>query len=112
MDLKSTFGCHSIPFTREIRTQELFALPGAQEACDNIVRAIQKRSSAALIAVAGSGKSTVVRSVIDRLPEARYATHYVKCTDIGKRDMCREIACVCAVPSAGSFPALRRKWGQ
>jgi general secretion pathway protein A len=73
------------------------------------LRAIHKRASAAVIAAAGSGKSTVIRSIIDQLPEARYVTHYVKCTDIGKRDMCREIAHVCGVPSAGSFPALLRR---
>ena len=108
MDFQSTFGCHSVPFTREIRNEDLFALPFFHEARDNILRAIEKRSSAALIAAAGSGKSTVVRSVIGQLPEARYNTHYVKCTDIGKRDMCREIAHVCSVPTAGSFPSLLR----
>jgi len=106
---KSAFGCHSTPFTREIRVDELLPLPFFQEARDNILRAIDKRMSAALICSAGSGKSTIVRAVMARLPEARYVTHYVKCTDIGKRDMCREIACVCGVQSAGFFPTLLRR---
>jgi len=86
MNLKSCFGCHSTPFTREISVDQLHEISFFWEARDNIVRAVEKRMSAALIAAAGSGKSTVVRAVMARLPQARYITHYVKCTDIGKRD--------------------------
>jgi len=109
VNFKLSFGCHSTPFTREIRVDELHEIPCFQESRDNIVRAIEKRMSAALIAVAGSGKSTLIRAVIATLPEARYITHYVKCTDISKRDICRDIACVCGVRSAGSFPILFRR---
>ena len=106
MDLKSAFGCHATPFTREVRLEDLYHLPFFDQARDGILRAIEKRSSAALIAAAGSGKSTVLRAILGRLPEARYVTHYVKCSEIGKRDMCREIARVAGVPSASSFPTL------
>lgn len=108
-NFKSCFGCHSTPFTREISVDQLHEISFFWEARDNIVRAVEKRMSAALIAAAGSGKSTVVRAVMARLPQARYVTHYVKCTDIGKRDMCREIACVCGVQTAGFFPTLLRR---
>ena len=109
MDLKSAFGCHSTPFTREVRVGDHYGLTFFDQAKDGILRALEKRSSAALIAAAGSGKSTVLRSVLQGLPEARYATHYVKCTAINKRDMYREVARVCGVQSAGSFPALLNK---
>lgn len=109
MDLKSAFGCHSTPFTREMRVGENYVLPFFEQAKDGILRAIEKRSSAALISAAGSGKTTVLRSVLQCLPEARYVTHYVKCTSINKRDMYREVARVCGVQCAGSFPALLHK---
>jgi general secretion pathway protein A len=109
MDLKSTFGLHTIPFTREIPTDALLALASCEAARDGILRAIDKRMSAALIAPAGTGKTTVLRWITARLPEARYRVHYVRCTSIGKRDMCREIARVCSVPPAGSFPGLVQK---
>ena len=108
-NFKACFGCHSTPFTREIPNDQLLDFEFFREACNGILGAIQKRMSASIIAPAGSAKSTVVRAVISRLPEARFATHYVKCTDFGKRDMCREIACVCNVPSTGSFPVLLRR---
>jgi general secretion pathway protein A len=106
MDLKSTFGMHTTPFTREVPTDALFDLPVFDSARDGVLRAVDKRMSAAVIASSGSGKTTVLRAVRARLPEARYRVHYVKCTSIGKRDMCREIARVCAIPPAGSFPGL------
>jgi len=106
MDLKSTFGMHTTPFTREIPTDALLALPTFEAARDGVFRALDKRMSAALIAHAGTGKTAVLRWIAARLPEARYRVHYVRCTSIGKRDMCREIARVCGVQPAGSFPAL------
>jgi type II secretory pathway predicted ATPase ExeA len=106
VDLRSTFGLHTTPFTREIPTDALLALPTFEAARDGVLRAVDKRMSAALIAPAGTGKTGVLRWVAAHLPEARYRVHYVKCTSIGKRDMCREIARVCAVPPAGSFPRL------
>lgn len=109
MNLRSAFGCHTTPFTREVRIEDHYALPFFEQARDGMVRAIEKRSSAALISAAGSGKSTVLRSVQHRLPEARYVTHYVKCTSINKRDMYREVARVCGVAAFGSFPVLLYK---
>jgi len=41
----------------------------------------------------------VLRAILGRLPEARYVAHYVKCSEIGKRDMCREIARVAQRPA-------------
>jgi type II secretory pathway predicted ATPase ExeA len=106
VNLKSAFGCHTTPFTREVRVGDQFSLPFFDQARDGILRALEKRSSAALIAPAGSGKSTILRCVLHALPEARYVTHYVKCTTINKRDMYREVARVCGVPISGSFPLL------
>lgn len=106
MDLKSAFGLHTTPFTRELEPDALFPLPPFELARDGILRALDKRMSAALVAPAGTGKTSVLRAITARLPEARYRVHYVKCTTIGKRDMCREIARVCGVSPAGSFPGL------
>ena len=112
MDLKSTFGMHTTPFTREIATDALFALAVFDAARDGVLRAVDKRMSAALISPSGSGKTSVLRAVRAQLPEARYRVHYVTCASIGKRDMCREIARVCGLPPAGSFPALVHKLQQ
>jgi general secretion pathway protein A len=68
--------------------------------------------SAALIAPSGSGKTLLLRSLKESLPEARYRVHDVKVTDLSKRDMCREIATVCALPPVGTYPSLLRSLQQ
>lgn len=109
MDLRATFGFHSTPFTREIRPDEQLDLPMHQLALDGLVRAIERRMSAVLIAPAGTGKTALLRRLIAVLPEARYQVHTVKITSLSKRDLCREICAACSMPTAGSFPTLFRK---
>jgi type II secretory pathway predicted ATPase ExeA len=106
VDLKSTFGMHSTPFTREVHQDGLFTHPVFDAARDGLLRSVEKRMSAALISPPGTGKTTVLRATRARLPESRYRVHYVRCVSVGKREMCREIARVCGLPPAASFPGL------
>lgn len=107
-DLMAHFGLHTLPFTREIPVERRFAHPVFDEALDLLAGAVSKRMSAALIGPAGTGKSALLRALVDRLPAARYRTHYVKVTDLGKRDLCREIAAAAGATPAGSYPRLVR----
>lgn len=109
IDLRACYGFHCTPFTRELRSEEHFSLPFFEEALEGLLRCLEARMSAALIAPAGCGKTALVRRLLEKLPEARYRTHYVKVTDLSKRDMCREIACACGAATAGSYPALVRR---
>jgi general secretion pathway protein A len=106
MPLRSQFGYHTTPFTREIEPKDHFTLPMHQQALEGLEHALDRRMSAALIAPAGTGKTTIVRKLLSHLPEARYDVHYVKVTGLSKRDMCREIATACSVVPAGSYPTL------
>lgn len=108
-DLKSRFGFHSTPFTREIPVRDRFTFEPFEEELASLLRAVEDRMSAALIAPAGTGKTVLLRCLTDRLPAARYRVHYVKVTGLSKRDLCREIACAVDTTPAGSFPALVRK---
>jgi len=108
-DLRSRFGLHTIPFTREIEVEECFSTEMLAEALQALVRVLDQRMSAALIAPAGTGKTTLLRVLIaTHLPEARYRVHYVEVAGLSKRDMCREIALAAGVSPAGSFPLLVR----
>lgn len=109
LDLRSTFGLHTTPFTREIRTEDQLALPMHQEALDGLVRTLEGRMSAALIAPAGTGKTALLRRLVACLPEARYQVRTVKVTGLSKRDLCREIAAACGAVAAGSYPMLVRR---
>ena len=109
MDMHATFGFHKTPFTREVATDDVLALPHLDEARDAVRTQLERRMCAAVIAPAGAGKSALLRSLRAQLPAARYRVHYVKVTDLGKRDLCREIATCVGVRPAGSYPMLVRR---
>jgi general secretion pathway protein A len=108
-ELASRFGFHGVPFTCEIRSQERYVNDIYETPIEHLYRALDKRMCAALIAPAGTGKTAVLRALIERLPEARYRVHYVKVTDLSKRDMCREIAAAAGIEPAGTYPALVKR---
>ena len=108
-DMLSRFGFHSTPFTREIKIEKRFLHEIYEQPLERLFRSVSKRMSAALIAPAGTGKTTLLRALMARLPESRYRVHYVKVTDLSKRDLCREIATAVGAEPAGTYPALVRR---
>jgi type II secretory pathway predicted ATPase ExeA len=108
-DYRSRFGFHANPFTREFANKDRFPLDDFDDAIEAVLTTLDARMSCALIAPAGTGKTSVLRAVIARLPEARYRTHYVKVTGLSKRDMCREMAQAIGLPPAGTYPTLVRR---
>lgn len=108
-DFRSRFGFHSTPFTREMAVRDRYRNPLFDDIVEALARVLDARMSAALIAPAGTGKTALLRTLVEEhLPEARYRVHYTKVTDLSKRDLCREIAMACGLPPAGSYPALLR----
>ena len=108
-DLRSHFGLALIPFTREISVESHWHCAHFDEPLADLVRTIDGRMSAVLIAPAGTGKTALLRALRARLPEARYMVHYVKVTSLSKRDICREIAVAAGLAPAGSYPMLVRR---
>jgi general secretion pathway protein A len=106
MDLRSRFGFHTTPFTREIGVEHHYRLPWLDETADAVVGCIERRMSAAVVGPAGCGKTALARRIDHALPEARYQVSYVKVTGVSKRDMCRELCRACGAKPAGSYPAL------
>ena len=107
-DWRSLFGFHTAPFTRELAVAQRFPLPMFDEVLTALFRAVDQRGSAALVAPAGTGKTALLRALVDQLPEARYRVHYVKVTSIGKRDLCREMAAACGLAPTAELLILFR----
>lgn len=108
-DLRSHFGFTGTPFTREISVEDRWSWPHFDEVLGDLVRTIEQRQSAVLLAPAGAGKTALLRATVAKLPEARYRVHYVKVTSIGKRDLCREMAAACGLAPTGTYPGLVRR---
>jgi len=108
MDFNAHFGIRTMPFTREVAFADFFEHPQLDDVVGSLVRAVEQRMSAALIAPAGLGKTAMLRHLASRLPAARYKLHYVKVTGLSKRDICREIARSLGLTDAGTYPRLMR----
>jgi general secretion pathway protein A len=109
MDLRAQFGFTQLPFTREIRVADRFHLQLFDEALEALLHTVDQRMSAAVIAPAGTGKTALLRAVRAGLPEARYRVHYVKASNLSRKDMGREIATAVGVDAAGNFATLLRR---
>ncbi len=108
-DFISRFGFNTTPFTCEISVEKHFVSQIYSEPLKHLCQAVENRMSAALIAPAGTGKTKLLKSLVANLPETRYHIHYVKVTDLSKRDLCREIAVVTGTEPAGNYPTLVRR---
>ncbi len=108
-DFISRFGFHTTPFTCEIRVKDHYLNESYKEPLEHLYGAVEKRMSAALIAPAGTGKTSLLRALVARLPETRYRIHYVKVADLSKRDLCREITVAADTDPAGNYPTLVRR---
>ncbi|NOY27216.1 MAG: AAA family ATPase [Oligoflexia bacterium] len=108
-ELCAHFGLHHLPFTRELSIADRFRHPQYDELVEDLRQLVEHRLSAAVIAPAGTGKTVVLRTLKEALPEARYRAHYMKVTDLSKRDFCREIATAIGAKSAGYYGALVRQ---
>ena len=51
-DLRSRFGLHTLPFTKEIAVENFFALPMFDQALEGLINTIEYRMSAVIIAPA------------------------------------------------------------
>lgn len=108
-DLFAHFGFHQPPFTREFNTRDRFRPTGHEAVLQHLTRVIDQRMSASLIAPAGCGKTSLLRTLRDNLPPSRYHTSYLKVTDLSKRDFCRELSHALGLERAGSYPVLVRR---
>lgn len=102
------FSFNLTPFTREIKVKDRFQSEVYQEPLIHLQRTIFKSMSGALIAPAGTGKTALLRALVASLPEARYRVHYVKVTNLSKKDFSKEISTAVGAKVSGTFPALLR----
>jgi len=106
--IEEHFGLRETPFTREIAIDKKMTLPFLDEQAQTMEDIVKRRMSALIMAPAGTGKTVVLRTVVSRLPPARYKVTYFKVSRLSGRDLCREIAHALGAKSAGTYPALVR----
>lgn len=105
-DPLSHFGLAGQPFTQEISPNRMWRQPDLDQFVDDLEAAVFGRTSSAVIAPSGSGKSALMRRVVDRLPETRYQIVVYKVTSVGKRDFYRGLASASGIEPKGTWPCL------
>jgi len=103
------YGFNAMPFTRELDGAKRWRNAAFEEPRSELRNVIEQRQSAALIAPAGTGKTTLLRVLTEEMPAARFRFHYIKVTDLSKRDFCREIAVAIGASPVGHYGALVAK---
>lgn len=107
-DLRSRYGMHATPFTKEGCDENRFDTDFFKQVIQAIVDSVEQGLCASLISAAGTGKTSVLRAVIQQLPEARYSVSTIKVCGLSKREFCRELSSALGCSSAGTYPVLLR----
>ena len=108
-DPRAHFGFTEWPFTQEISANKMWRHPGLDELVDELDSAVSARMSVAVIAPSGTGKTALLRRLVERLPETRYLLADIKVTSVSNRDFYRGLARALAVEPTGTWPALLEK---
>jgi type II secretory pathway predicted ATPase ExeA len=108
-DLCAHFSLSGRPFTQEISATRMWRHTGLDELLDDLDASVSARMSVAVIAPSGTGKTALLRRLVDRLPETRYQVADIKVTSVGNRDFYRGLARALTVEPVGTWPGLLEK---
>jgi len=102
-DLLSHFNLHSLPFTKEIAVDSLIELPSVEKALQSAMLLVETRGIGLMIGKSGTGKSCILRKLVDSLHTGLYRPLYICHTSIGLTEFYTHL-CV----GLGLEPASRR----
>lgn len=105
-DVRAHWGLSGSPFTREIEPHRMWRQPGLDDLVRDLEAVVSARDSAAVVAPSGTGKTALIRRLLDCLPEARYRVADIKVTSVGNRDLYRSLARALGIEPSGTWPAL------
>jgi general secretion pathway protein A len=104
--LLSTYGLTREPFTKDIAPSEMFQTEALQEALQSLKAALEGRSSAVLTGDSGCGKTCLLRSLEEDLPQGRYRLHYIHNATVNRRDFYRQLSIAMGLEPHSSFATL------
>ena len=93
------------PFSKEVVDTDLWLPPSKEKLVSELVEAVEERTSACIIGEPGVGKTSVLRALRQRLPQAGFRLTYCHNVTLGRRDfyrqLCRALG-ISASPDSGS----------
>ena len=103
------YGLSKLPFTKEVRAEDLFTSPRHQEIGDRLRAALEGRASAVLTGEVGVGKTFVLRALQRDLNPSRYRVTYIHNAGVSSRDFYRQLSVALALEPKAHPSALFRQ---
>jgi general secretion pathway protein A len=85
------FSLNAQPFSKEIDDHDLWLPPSKKALVDELVEAVEEHASVCLTGDPGVGKTSVLRALRHRLPQAGFRLTYCHNATLGRRDFYRQI---------------------
>lgn len=85
------FGFKEAPFSKEIDDKDLWVPSSKQAIVEELIEALEERSSVMLTGEPGTGKTCVLRALRHRLPREGFRLTYCHNATLGRRDFYRQL---------------------
>lgn len=102
----SHFGLAHPPFSKEIDTPELWVPASRQSVVDDLVEGCEQRGHVLLTGEPGVGKTCVLRTLRQRLPDAGFRLTYCHNATLGRRDFYRQLCLALGLSSKATAAAV------
>jgi type II secretory pathway predicted ATPase ExeA len=100
------FGLKEAPFSKEIDDKDLW-LPSSKKAVvDELIEALEERSSVLLTGDPGTGKTCVLRALRHRLPREGFRLTYCHNATLGRRDFYRQLCLALGLSPSATAAAV------
>lgn len=107
-DIISYYNFTKAPFSKEIATDRLLTLPSIQTTLDNLTLLIETRGIGVLTGKSGTGKSTVLRMLINQMHTGLFKPVYICHTSIGATEFYTHLTDALGLPPAGRRATMFR----
>lgn len=105
----SHFNLEQNPFSKEIGTDELIAIPALQQAEEKLKLLIETKGIGILTGESGCGKTSILRSVSSKLNPGLYKPVYIPNTSLGTTEFYQVLAAAFGIEPAGRRNILSTK---
>jgi type II secretory pathway predicted ATPase ExeA len=106
--LKDHFGLRAVPFHKEIETSELLDLPSCREAMEGLRLLTETRGVGLLTGKSGTGKSCLLRKLVDELGTSLYKPLYLCHSSVGLSEFYANLAVALGLEPKGRKATLFR----
>jgi type II secretory pathway predicted ATPase ExeA len=107
-EMLSFFNLSQLPFTKEIKTDQLHLLPSVEKALSSVRLLVEVKGIGVMTGKSGCGKSCVLRLLKGQLNPALYKIIYICHSSIGVHEFYTHLASALGIPPRGRRAAIFR----